>query len=126
MTSARKELYVVLGTITFALLIGLIGVVKIQKMEERDRAKYAEQAKVQVVFGDYAKLTRIACDEKRFWTECGVTYPDFFLRRSLIRIKQVMYRADVSGEIIQLNVPYCVIATDKAEFAVLEECWRIL
>lgn len=132
----------------------LIGVVwffvhmhNLEVKSDQERAEY-ELTHPRIVFGDYVKLTRIDCRtvEKMYpkeylrgldhfhWSSisCAETYSGFYLKYSLIRYKQEMFQVYIKladktspSEVLEFNVPYCVIGTDKAEFTVNEECSRI-
>ena len=124
------------------------------EQDKQDKIKYAEYQKNRIVFGDYVKLTRITCNVIwKFYPKsltlglsesdlnlvsCGEIESGFYLRHSLIRYKREMYSvywtwADYQwckngrceAHIDKYNVPYCVIGTEKSEFAVEQECSRI-
>lgn len=120
---------------------------------KNDRIKYdkleEEFNKTNIIFGEYVRLTRVRCKPaeeyytqedlsglegfERWTTICAETFKDFYLRRSLIRYKQKMYRGAIQtyvpheslAELLEINIPYCLIGTDVSEFAVLEDCDRI-
>lgn len=92
---------------------------------------------------DFVKLDRAGCadvgdtydtetlsnldDFGKRTSSCALTYPNFYLRKSLIRYKQVMAYHNPEfkdGKIVgfEWNIPYCVIATDIAEISVFQKC----
>jgi hypothetical protein len=135
------------------IVIAVVSIISVavylgEKSSEESDKRQAEYEKTRIVFGDYVKLTKLSCGiiKKEFSKKltkgledfdtnlmsCGETYSNFYLRRSLIRYKHQMMMVDwewaydnQDAKILKYNVPYCVIATDIAEFPVAEPCERI-
>lgn len=101
-----------------------------------------------IVHGDYVKLTILDCKELNKYPEkytsglekldlslisCGEAFPQFYLKYSSIKYKQVMYRVNwvpadkdlANAKIKEYNVPYCVVGALDKHISVQEECSRI-
>lgn len=144
----NKEEYFV--WIAAVLLVSVLVAIVIGSYRDglKKEAKRAEKEKTRIVFGDYVKLTILECGAIRdkyskkdieglgeFYKQmitCDEIARGFYLKYSLIRHKQQMYMVHwtwASGKekahIYEVNVPYCVIGTDKAEYSVVESCESI-
>lgn len=146
----EKQIGITIFSVGTLCLVGFIYWMSVSLTEARknDEARRVEYEKTRIVFGDYVRLTRLDCNEIRKdypkkltkglqdfdlgLTSCGETYANFYLKYSLIRYKQTMYKVfwdwaneEHEAQITRYNVPYCVIGTDKAEFAVEQPCEKI-
>lgn len=147
---SEYDLWFIGGIIAGGLIIigGMFYTIHRGDAERETREAAYLEAHPRIHFGDFVKLTRMNCRSvkemipKTFlrgldpWylssTMCRETYSNFNLRTSLIRHKQEMFMVYIRlsdkknpAEILELNVPYCVIATDLKEFPVKEKCGDI-